>query len=103
MRPTFRKSCSVVRPSTTKTGTAITISSARCTNRCAVRSDAALYWFCRMLDGGEEPPHLARRIVRMAVEDIGLADPNALVHSRAAAEAYEQQGRRKASSLSPMP
>jgi putative ATPase len=54
--------------------------------------DAALYWFCRMLDGGEDPRYLARRIVRMAVEDIGLADPNALVHSRAAAEAYEQQG-----------
>jgi putative ATPase len=54
--------------------------------------DAALYWFCRMLDGGEEPRYLARRIVRMAAEDIGLADPNALVHARAAAEAYEQQG-----------
>ncbi|MBV9432061.1 MAG: replication-associated recombination protein A [Hyphomicrobiales bacterium] len=54
--------------------------------------DAALYWFCRMLDGGEDPRYLARRIVRMAVEDIGLADPNALVHARAAAEAYEQQG-----------
>jgi putative ATPase len=45
-----------------------------------------------MLDGGEDPRYLARRIVRMAVEDIGLADPNALVHARAAAEAYEQQG-----------
>jgi putative ATPase len=54
--------------------------------------DAALYWFCRMLDGGEDPRYLARRIVRMAVEDIGLADPNALVHARAATEAYEQQG-----------
>jgi len=54
--------------------------------------DASLYWFCRMLDGGEDPRYLARRIVRMAVEDIGLADPNALVHARAATEAYEQQG-----------
>ncbi len=54
--------------------------------------DAALYWFCRMLDGGEDPRYLARRIVRMAVEDIGLADPNALAHARAATEAYEQQG-----------
>jgi putative ATPase len=39
--------------------------------------DAALYWFTRMLDGGEDPRYLARRITRMAVEDIGLADPNA--------------------------
>jgi putative ATPase len=54
--------------------------------------DAALYYFCRMIDGGEDPRFLARRIVRMAVEDIGLADPQALVHARAAAEAYEQLG-----------
>ncbi len=54
--------------------------------------DAALYYFCRMLDGGEDPRFLARRLVRMAVEDIGLADPQALVHARAAAEAYEQLG-----------
>lgn len=54
--------------------------------------DAALYYFCRMLDAGEDPRFLARRLVRMAVEDIGLADPQALVHARAAAEAYEQLG-----------
>jgi putative ATPase len=54
--------------------------------------DAALYYFCRMLDGGEDPRFLARRLVRMAVEDIGLADPQALVHARAAAETYEQLG-----------
>jgi putative ATPase len=54
--------------------------------------DAALYYFCRMLDGGEDPRFLARRLVRMAVEDIGLADPQALIHARAAAEAYEQLG-----------
>jgi putative ATPase len=54
--------------------------------------DAALYYFCRMLDGGEDPRFLARRLVRMAVEDIGLADPQALVHARAATDAYEQLG-----------
>ncbi|MBX9908043.1 MAG: replication-associated recombination protein A [Beijerinckiaceae bacterium] len=54
--------------------------------------DAALYYFARMLDAGEDPRFLARRLVRMAVEDIGLADPHALVHARAAAETYEQLG-----------
>jgi putative ATPase len=54
--------------------------------------DAALYYFCRMLDAGEDPRFLARRLVRMAVEDIGLADPQALVHARVAAETYEQLG-----------
>lgn len=50
--------------------------------------DAALYWFARMLEGGEDPVYLARRLVRMAVEDIGLADPNALLQANAAKEAY---------------
>lgn len=54
--------------------------------------DAALYYFCRMAEAGEDPRFLARRLVRMAVEDIGLADPQALIHARAAAEAYEQLG-----------
>ncbi|CAN7351759.1 replication-associated recombination protein A [Bosea sp. LjRoot237] len=54
--------------------------------------DAALYYFARMLDAGEDPRFLARRLVRMAVEDIGLADPQALMHARAAAETYEQLG-----------
>jgi putative ATPase len=54
--------------------------------------DAALYWLCRMLDGGEDPRFLARRLVRMASEDIGQADPEALVLARAATEAYEQLG-----------
>lgn len=54
--------------------------------------DAALYYFARMLDAGEDPRFLARRLVRMAVEDIGLADPQALLHARAAAETYEQLG-----------
>ncbi len=54
--------------------------------------DAALYYFARMLDAGEDPRFLARRLVRLAVEDIGLADPQALLHARAAAQAYEQLG-----------
>lgn len=54
--------------------------------------DAALYWFSRMLDGGEDPRYLARRMIRMAVEDIGLADPQALLQTTAAADTYERLG-----------
>jgi putative ATPase len=54
--------------------------------------DAALYWLARMLVGGESPLFLARRIVRMAVEDIGMADPQALVQTIAARDAYEFLG-----------
>ena len=54
--------------------------------------DAALYYFARMLDAGEDPLFLARRIVRMAVEDIGLADPQALVVANAAKDAYDFLG-----------
>ena len=54
--------------------------------------DAALYWLCRMIDGGEDPLYLARRMVRMAVEDIGLADPQALVQANAAKDAYDFLG-----------
>ncbi len=54
--------------------------------------DAALYWFCRMIDGGEDPLYIARRMVRMAVEDIGLADPGALLQANAAKEAYDFLG-----------
>jgi putative ATPase len=54
--------------------------------------DAALYYLCRMLDAGEDPLYLARRIVRMAVEEIGLADPQALVVANAAKEAYDFLG-----------
>ena len=54
--------------------------------------DASLYWFCRMLDGGEDPLFIARRLVRMAVEDIGLADPLALTQAIAAKEAYQFLG-----------
>ena len=55
-------------------------------------ADAALYYLCRMLDAGEDPLYLARRVVRMAVEDIGLADPQALVIANAAKEAYDFLG-----------
>ncbi len=54
--------------------------------------DAALYWLARMLDGGEDPRYVARRVVRMAVEDIGLADPNALTVALNAWETYERLG-----------
>jgi len=54
--------------------------------------DAALYWFARMLDGGEDPHYIARRLVRFAVEDIGLADPAALTQSVAAWQAFERIG-----------
>jgi putative ATPase len=55
-------------------------------------ADAALYWFCRMLDGGEDPKYIARRMVRMAVEDIGLADPQAMPICVNAWETYERLG-----------
>ncbi len=55
-------------------------------------TDAALYWFARMVVGGEEPRYICRRLVRFAVEDIGLADPQALVQALAAWEAYERLG-----------
>jgi len=55
-------------------------------------ADAALYWFARMLEGGEDPRFIARRIVRMAIEDIGLADPQALVQAMAAKDTYEFLG-----------
>jgi putative ATPase len=54
--------------------------------------DAALYWFVRMLDGGADPLYLARRLIRMASEDIGLADPRALRMALDAAEVYERLG-----------
>ncbi|MEM1152099.1 MAG: replication-associated recombination protein A [Pseudomonadota bacterium] len=54
--------------------------------------DAALYWFARMLEGGEDPRFLARRLVRMASEDIGLADPTALMVAGEAARTYERLG-----------
>ncbi|WP_150049953.1 replication-associated recombination protein A [Methylomonas rhizoryzae] len=54
--------------------------------------DAALYWFCRMLDGGCDPLYIARRVVRMASEDIGNADPRALELALNAAQAYERLG-----------
>jgi putative ATPase len=51
--------------------------------------DASLYWLARMLAGGEDPLYIARRLVRMAVEDVGLADPNALVQALAAKDTYD--------------
>jgi putative ATPase len=54
--------------------------------------DAALYWFVRMLDGGADPRYLARRMIRMATEDVGLADPRALAIAVDAAEVYERLG-----------
>jgi putative ATPase len=54
--------------------------------------DAALYYLCRMLDAGEDPLYIARRVVRMAIEDVGLADPQALVVANAAKDAYDFLG-----------
>ncbi|MBR7518007.1 replication-associated recombination protein A, partial [Mycobacterium tuberculosis] len=54
--------------------------------------DASLYYFSRMIDAGEDPLYIARRVVRMAVEDIGLADPQALVVANAAKDAYDFLG-----------
>ena len=54
--------------------------------------DAALYWLARMLAGGEHPEYIARRVLRMAVEDIGLADPQGMVQALAAWQAYERLG-----------
>ena len=54
--------------------------------------DAALYWLARMLAGGEDPLYIARRLMRMAIEDIGMADPQALVQANAAKDAYHFLG-----------
>ena len=54
--------------------------------------DAALYWLVRMLDGGVDPRYLARRMIRMASEDIGLADPRGLEVALHAADVYERPG-----------
>ncbi len=54
--------------------------------------DAALYWYARMITGGEDPRYIIRRLVRFASEDIGLADPHALTQAMAAWEAYERLG-----------
>lgn len=54
--------------------------------------DAALYWFCRMIDGGCDPRYIARRVIRMATEDVGLADPKALDVALTASDTYERLG-----------
>jgi putative ATPase len=78
---------------TTRAASSSTTRSARCTSRCAAADpDAALYWFVRMLDGGADPRYIARRLIRMAVEDVGLADPRALRLALDAAEVYERLG-----------
>ena len=55
-------------------------------------ADAALYWMARMLEGGEDPLYIARRLTRFAVEDVGLADPNAVSQALAAWDVYERLG-----------
>ncbi len=65
--------------------------------------DAALYWLARMLAGGEQPLYIARRLVRMAVEDIGLADPEAVHQALAAKDVFDFLGRPKASLRWPKP
>ncbi len=55
--------------------------------------DAALYWLARMIEAGEDPLYIARRLIRMAIEDIGLADPDALAQANSAFQAYEFLGR----------
>ncbi len=65
--------------------------------------DAALYWLVRMLDGGADPRYMARRIVRMAWEDIGLADPRAMQIANEAAQTYERLGCRRVSWPWPRP
>jgi putative ATPase len=63
--------------------------------------DAALYWMCRMLDGGADPLYVGRRLIRMATEDIGLADPRALSLALDAVATYERLGSPRASSRWP--
>ena len=88
-----RRSCSGARRSTTRAqdGHYNLISALHKSVRGS-DPDAALYYLCRMLDAGEDPLYLARRVVRMAVEDIGLADPQALVICNAAKDAYDFLG-----------
>src|SRR5680860_1241099 len=54
--------------------------------------DGALYWLARMLEGGDDPLYIARRLIRMAVEDIGLSDPDALAVTVAARDAFQMLG-----------
>jgi putative ATPase len=54
--------------------------------------DAALYWYARMIDGGEDPHYIARRLLRFASEDVGMADPNILTRTLAAWQSYERLG-----------
>ena len=77
----------------TRAASSSTIRFRRCTRRCAAPIlTRALYWLARMLDGGCDPHYLARRITRMAIEDIGLADPRALQLALDAWQTYERLG-----------
>ena len=77
----------------TSAASSSTTRSRRCTSPCATAiPDAALYWLCRMLDGGCDPGFIARRLTRMASEDIGNADPRALTLSLAAWDSYDRLG-----------
>ena len=93
MRRRCRTSCSGARRSTTRAqdGHYNLISALHKSVRGS-DPDAALYYLCRMFDAGEDPLYIARRVVRMAVEDIGLADPQALVICNAAKDAYDFLG-----------
>ena len=88
-----RTSCSAARRSTTRAqdGHYNLISALHKSVRGS-DPDAALYYLCRMLDAGEPPLYIARRVVRMAIEDIGLADPQALVIANAAKDAFDFLG-----------
>ena len=93
MRWRCRKSCSGARPVYDKSqdGHYNLISALHKSVRGS-DPDAALYYLARMFDAGEDPLYLGRRLVRMAVEDIGLADPQALVIANAAKDAYDYLG-----------
>ena len=88
-----RRRCSGACRSTTRAARSITTSSPPCINPSAARDpDAALYWLARMLAGGEQPLYIARRLVRAAVEDIGLADPEAVHQALAAKDVFDFLG-----------
>ena len=91
-RPCARRS-RARRCSTTARARSTSTSSARCTSRCATPTPTpALYWLARMLEAGEDPLYVARRLVRFASEDVGLADPYALVLAMAAQQAVHFVG-----------
>ena len=97
LRPSVRSSCGTRCPrrcggSTRAARTSTTPISALHKSVRGSDPDAALYWMARMFDGGVDPRYVARRVVRMATEDVGLADPRALEVALAATETYERLG-----------